>query len=122
MCIINFINNTNEDNSTNEISEMYSVDGDGNLQLVNAQMNKTTNKNDSNSAIKYDLIKNSDNLTIYSNNNDNVIEYFQDNKINIKNSYEYSFLIASKVINGRVPSFYGNSMISSRITNVPIKI
>ena len=56
--IINFINNTNEDNSTNEISEMYSVDGDGNLQLVNAQMNKTTNKNDSNSAIKYDLIKN----------------------------------------------------------------
>lgn len=40
----------------------------------------------------------------------------------IKKSYEYSFLIASKVINGRVPSFYGNSMISSRIINVPIKI
>ena len=39
-----------------------------------------------------------------------------------QNNNEYSFLIASKVINGKVPSFFGNSLMSSsQIISVPFE-
>lgn len=40
--------------------------------------------------IKYNLINNATNLSIYSNNKENTLNYFYDKKINIKDSYEYA--------------------------------
>jgi len=43
-----------------------------------------------NNTIKYDLIKNASNLSIYSKDDNDTIQYFRDKKVNIYNSYDYS--------------------------------
>lgn len=43
-----------------------------------------------NNTLKYNLIENASNIVIYPKNKDEVLEYLQEKKINIKSSYEYS--------------------------------
>lgn len=40
--------------------------------------------------VKYKLIENTNNITIYPNNKDRVLDYFHSKKINIKETYQYS--------------------------------
>jgi len=43
-----------------------------------------------NNTVKYDLITKANNLSVYAKQKEDVLDYFYDKKINIKNSYEYS--------------------------------
>jgi len=56
-----------------------------NLEDNNYQIPLTNNN-----TVKYDLITKANNLSVYTKNKDEVLNYFYDKKINIKNSYEYS--------------------------------
>ncbi len=43
-----------------------------------------------NNTVKYNLISNANTLSIYSNNKEEVMKYFQDHNINIKDAYDYA--------------------------------
>ena len=68
-----------------------------------------------NNTIKYNLIKNASMLSIYSNNDNEVIKYFHDKKINIYKSYDYAK-------NEYIKSIYESSMNTLIISGVILGI
>ena len=79
-----------------------------------------SNRNDylvSENTIKYNLIVNSSNLTIFSNDENDTINYFQNNKMNIYNAYEYD---KDEYLENKQDSMLGTLILSGVILGISL--